>query len=114
MARGIGSLILLLAGTVSVGAAECDSRARCSATTSTGEATPNPAAKPGKSNGSRKDRAFPGGGVDGQKAREAFRNMSPEERERWLRRFRDWADMPPEKKRSLADREEIFRRKIRE
>jgi hypothetical protein len=40
--------------------------------------------------------------------------MTPDERERWLRRFRDWADMPPEKKKSLADREEFFRRKMRE
>jgi hypothetical protein len=53
-------------------------------------------------------------GPDAEKAREAFRNMSPEERERWTKRFREWAEMPPEKKKSLADREEYFRRKIRE
>jgi len=52
--------------------------------------------------------------VDADKAREAFKNMSPDERERWLRRFRDWADMPAERKKSLADREEFFRRKMRE
>jgi hypothetical protein len=40
--------------------------------------------------------------------------MSPEERERWTKRIREWAEMPPEKKKSLADREEFFRRKIRE
>ena len=40
--------------------------------------------------------------------------MTPEERDRWMRRFRDWADMPPEKKKALADREEFFKRKMRE
>jgi hypothetical protein len=53
-------------------------------------------------------------GPDAEKAREAFRNMTPEERENWTKRFREWAEMPPEKKKSLADREEYFRRKIRE
>jgi len=53
-------------------------------------------------------------GPDADKAREALRNMNPEERERWTKRFREWAEMPPEKKKSLADREEYFRRKIRE
>ena len=53
-------------------------------------------------------------GPDAEKAREAFRNMSPEERERWTKHFREWAEMPPEKKKSLADREEFFRRKIKE
>jgi hypothetical protein len=53
-------------------------------------------------------------GPDAEKAREAFRNMSPEERERWTKRIREWTEMPPEKKKSLADREEFFRRKIKE
>lgn len=53
-------------------------------------------------------------GPDADKAREAFRNMSPEERERWTKRIREWAEMPPEKKKSLADREEFFRKKIKE
>jgi hypothetical protein len=53
-------------------------------------------------------------GPDADKAREAFRNMSDEERERWTKRIREWAEMPPEKKKSLADREEFFRKKIKE
>jgi hypothetical protein len=53
-------------------------------------------------------------GPDAEKAREAFRNMSPEERERWTKRIREWAEMPPEKKKSLADREEFFKKKIKE
>jgi hypothetical protein len=53
-------------------------------------------------------------GPDAEKAREAFRNMSPEERERWTKRIREWTEMPPEKKKALADREEFFRRKINE
>jgi hypothetical protein len=53
-------------------------------------------------------------GPDADKARDAFRNMSPEERERWTKRIREWAEMPPEKKKSLADREEFFRKKIKE
>jgi hypothetical protein len=94
--------------------------------------TPTPGPKPGR----EKDRAHEKGdrdkdkdkdhderdrkrrgvftGPDADKAREAFRNMTPEERENWTKRFREWAEMPPEKKKSLADREEYFRRKIRE
>jgi hypothetical protein len=116
MARSIASLIFAFSATAALLSAAEDRSAPA--------ATPTPAlpvppcsskgdgAKP---NGSpRKERTFPGGAVDAEKAKEAFRNMSPEERERWLRRFRDWADMPPEKKKSLADREEFFRRKMRE
>jgi hypothetical protein len=36
-------------------------------------------------------------GPDADKAREALRNMNPEERERWTKRFREWAEMPPGK-----------------
>lgn len=53
-------------------------------------------------------------GPDADKTREAFRNMSPEERERWTKRIREWVEMPPEKKKSLADREEFFKKKIKE
>jgi hypothetical protein len=106
MARGIASLIFAFSATAAL---------LCAA-----EDRPTPAPCPaksdgGKANGSpRKERVFPGGAVDADKAKEAFRNMGPEERERWLRRFRDWADLPPEKKKSLADRQEFFRRKMRE
>jgi hypothetical protein len=47
-------------------------------------------------------------------AREAFKQMSPEEQQRWFKRFRDWADLPPEKKKELSDRHESMRRRIRE
>jgi hypothetical protein len=53
-------------------------------------------------------------GPDSQKAREAFRNMTPEERKRWAERFRKWAELTPEQKREFQDRHEMMRRKIRE
>src|SRR5690349_13339458 len=40
------------------------------------------------------------GGGDAEKAREALRNMTPDERERWTKRFREWAAMPPERKKA--------------
>ena len=40
--------------------------------------------------------------------------MAPEERQNWLRRFREFADLPPERLRELKDRQEMFRRKMRE
>jgi hypothetical protein len=52
------------------------------------------------------------GGGDAEKAREALRNMPPEERERWTKRFREWAAMPPERKKALQDREENLRRRM--
>lgn len=55
-----------------------------------------------------------GGLVDPQKAREALRNMTPEERQNWLRRFREFADLPPERIQELKDRQEVFRRRMRE
>jgi hypothetical protein len=123
MAAGIGPLILVISATAVIAAAQ-DRPAKaspspepqtkpCPAVGSSAPGAPKPdqGNKPG---GPRKDWGFPGGPVDAEKAREAFKNMSPEERERWMRRFRDWADMPPERKKSLADREEFFKRKMRE
>jgi len=123
MARSLASLILLLFAAAGISSAQDQTGTKpCGR----GEAPagapdvagPAPsAAKPenGRNGGGpRKSRTFPGGAVDAEKAKEAFRNMSPDERERWLRKFRDWADMPAEKKKSLADREEFFRRKMRE
>jgi hypothetical protein len=51
---------------------------------------------------------------EAEKAREAFKKLSPEERERWIKHFREWSEMSPEKKKALLDREEFFRRRIHE
>jgi hypothetical protein len=53
-------------------------------------------------------------GPEAEKAREAIRDMKPEERQQWLRRFREFADLPPEQKKTLLDREEMFRKRMRE
>jgi hypothetical protein len=67
----------------------------------------------GPQNGPRRPMAG-GGLVDPEKAREALRNMAPEERQNWLRRFREFADLPPERLQELKNRQEMFRRKMRE
>jgi hypothetical protein len=64
--------------------------------------------------GKRPKRKPPGEQPVPPEAREAFQQMSPEEQQRWVKRFRDWADLPPEKKKELADRHETMRRRIRE
>jgi hypothetical protein len=51
---------------------------------------------------------------EAEKAREAFRNLSPEERERWIKHFREWSQMSPERKKALLDRQEAFHRRIHE
>jgi hypothetical protein len=53
-------------------------------------------------------------GPELEKAREAIRDLKPAERQHWLRRFREFADLPPEQKKTLLDREEMFRRRMRE
>ena len=117
MARGSTPLIVILSAVAAVSWSQ-DRPTTVPSGSAAGTSAPTPAAsKPDAAktgDSTRNDRPFPGGGVDADKAREAFKNMSPDERERWLRRFRDWADMPAERKKSLADREEFFRRKMRE
>ena len=63
---------------------------------------------------------FPGGprrlleGPGFEKAREAFKNMSPEERQKWMENFRRWQQLPPERRQALLNREEFQRTKMRE
>ena len=54
------------------------------------------------------------GGPEFEKSREAFKQMSPEERQKWLEDFRRWQALPPDQKKSLLDRQESFRKKRRE
>lgn len=54
------------------------------------------------------------GGPEFEKSREAFKQMSPEERQKWLENFRRWQQLPPDQKQSLLDRQESFRKKMRE
>lgn len=54
------------------------------------------------------------GGPEVEKSREAFKQMSPEERQKWLENFRRWQELPPDQKKSLLDRQESFRKKMRE
>lgn len=51
---------------------------------------------------------------DEEKTRQALQQLTPEERQRFLRRLKEFADLPPEKKKELYDRTEYFRRKMRE
>ncbi len=54
------------------------------------------------------------GGPDAEKARQAFQQMSPEEKERWMRSFKQFAELPPEKKMEIFQRSEFLRTKMRE
>ena len=56
----------------------------------------------------------PFAGPEFEKTREAFKQLSPEERQRWLQNFRRWEALPPEKKTSLLDRQEAFHKRMRE
>jgi hypothetical protein len=51
---------------------------------------------------------------EAQKARQAFWQMSPEERQRWFQRFKEFAELPPEKKKEIFERVEFMRHKMRE
>jgi hypothetical protein len=53
-------------------------------------------------------------GGDEEKTRQALQQLSPEERQRFFRRLKEFADLPPEKKKELFERGEYFRRKMRE
>ena len=54
------------------------------------------------------------GGRDSEKARQALEQMNPEDRQRVMQRLKEFADLPPEKKKELFERSEYFRRKMRE
>lgn len=85
-------------------------------TANDGNAKPNRPDRdqPGKDADRDKPQRRTPGGPEAEKAREAFKNLSPEERERWIKRFREWSEMSPERKKALQDREESFRRRVRE
>jgi len=55
-----------------------------------------------------------GGGADAEKMRQAFQQMNPEERQRWVQRLKEFSDLSPEKKKELFERGEYFRHKMRE
>lgn len=55
-----------------------------------------------------------GDNPDAEKARQAFQQMTPEERSRWVQRLKEFSDLSPEKKKELFERGEYFRRKMRE
>lgn len=74
-------------------------------------ASPKPEQKPA-SPGPRRPGFF--GGPEAEKARQAFQQMSPEEKERWMRSFRQFAELPPEKKMEIFQRSEFMRKKMRE
>ena len=54
------------------------------------------------------------GSPDFQKAREAMRELTPEERKKWIENFRRWQDLPPPAKQALLDRQEQFQKRMRE
>jgi hypothetical protein len=79
-------------------------------------ATPKPEQKaPAGSPGSGARR--PGGyfgGPDAEKARQALQQLTPEERQRFLQRIKEFSELPPEKKKEIFERGEYYRRKMRE
>lgn len=77
-------------------------------------ASPKPENKPGAvaSPGPRRPGFF--GGPEAEKARAAFQQMSPEEKERWMRSFRQFAELPQERKMEIFQRSEFMRKKMRE
>jgi Spy/CpxP family protein refolding chaperone len=57
------------------------------------------------------------GGPDGQQfenVRKAIEALTPEQRKRFQENFLRWANLPPEEKKALADRESFRRKKIAE
>ena len=56
----------------------------------------------------------PFGGPEFEKTREAFKQLSPEERQRWMENFRRWLELPPEQKKTLLDRQEFFHKRMHE
>lgn len=84
------------------------------------QATPKPEHKPGPggpfgSPGMRRPGfGGPFGGPDSEKARQAFQQMTPEEKERWVKSFKQFSDLPPEKKMEIFHRSEYFRKKMKE
>ncbi len=66
---------------------------------------PTPHASPGP--GQRR----PFAGPEFEKAREAIRNLPPEERQRWIQNFRRWEALPPEQKQALLDRQEFMQKR---
>lgn len=54
------------------------------------------------------------GSPEFQKAREAMRELSPEERQKWMENFRRWQELPPPAKQALLDRQEFFQKRMRE
>jgi len=87
---------------------------------SAAQATPKPEHKhgPGGSFGSpgmrRPGFGPPFGGPDSEKARQAFQQMTPEEKERWVKSFKQFSELSPEKKMEIFQRGEYFRKKMRE
>jgi hypothetical protein len=75
------------------------------------EDAPKPDGRPEPSPGPRRG---PHGSPELEKTREAFKQMSPEERQQWMDNFRRWQNLSPDEKKSLSDRQESFRRRMRE
>ncbi len=86
---------------------------------------PAPAAKatpggPSRFEGRREGEGFgqrrPGffGGPEAEKSRQMFQQMSPEQRERFIAGFKQFAELPPEKKMEIFQRSEYLRKKIAE
>jgi hypothetical protein len=83
------------------------------------KASPTPEHKPNAGDSPGMHRPGQGGpgffaGPEAEKARQAFQQMNPEERQRWMQRFKEFAELPLEKKKEIFDRIEYGRRKMRE
>jgi hypothetical protein len=80
-------------------------------------ATPKPEQKApagAPESGARRPGAGFFNGPDAEKARQAMQQLTPEERQHFLQRMKEFAELPPEKKKEIFERGEYFRRKMRE
>ena len=53
-------------------------------------------------------------GPEGEKFRQFFQNMSPEDRQRLFQRLKEFSELPPDRKKEIFERGEFFRKKMRE
>lgn len=79
--------------------------------------TPKPEVKAGPKPGGpdgpmRRPGSF--GGPEAEKTRQAFQQMTPEQRMRWMETVKQLSELPPERKAEILQRGEFFRKKMRE
>lgn len=70
--------------------------------------------KPAAPEGPMRRPGYFGGPEAAEKARQAFQQMTPEQRMRWMETVKQLSELPPERKAEILQRGEFFRKKMRE